>query len=301
MIDLHRNDTSSVELLHGIRYREGKVDGWIPVSESFLLIFVGLTGVGKTTLVDVLSQKKFQFLLLPNRRILTDKFIIPTVMKMDGDFPQKKVICRIERFSYTRRYKQHFPAGMVEVLRQLQVNLSQLKPLLFFDGLRGEEELVYAISMLPRAYFLVLEAPYDVRLDRLLTRNDLFDRVMNSSIFGTDKVEVYSPEKIFSFSQLGIPEADNLFSSSKVQEILDKLNDGHFSVRVLCNYLRIIIEEQYNYDPEKTRATIEKQAPHRALFLDTVASTPEQMAEAVKYFLESLGYVIPNPVFLGGV
>ncbi len=87
-----------------------------------LLILVGLTGTGKTTTVNALREVGLDFHLLPNRRAMTDEFIIGYLQKLDGDSVEV-VRDRTERFAYTRRYREMFPGGMAWALREwLMVN-----------------------------------------------------------------------------------------------------------------------------------------------------------------------------------
>ena len=46
-----------------------------------------------------------------------------------------------------------------------------------FDGLRGADEVAFALKALPLARFAVLNAPDVVRVERLLQRQDAFDQV----------------------------------------------------------------------------------------------------------------------------
>ncbi|NEN99258.1 MAG: AAA family ATPase [Moorea sp. SIO3I7] len=273
----------SIELSSGIRYGLSAVDGWLPLVEQPLFILVGLTGVGKSTLINALSDTELNFTLFPNRRTLTDKFIIPTVMQIDGAEKEDDITCRVTRFSYTRRYKQLFPEGIVHILSKLQINPSQVCFPLLFDGLRGKQEVKYAIKILPKAQFLVLEAPNYVRLERLLTRRDLFDRITQSSPIQYN----YNENKISSFSELGIPQDTHLFAHEQTQEILAKVNKGYFSINDLRDCLKIIVAEKCNYNPYETRSILEDLAPSRTLFINTTSYAPHLIAQEVQCFLSS--------------
>lgn len=260
--------------------RNLEVDGWVSPVEHPLLILVGLTGVGKTTLVRALAKQGLKFSLLPNRRALTDQFIIPTVLKMDGVEHPQDTTCRLLRFAYTRRYRQLFPAGMVQVLSQLQMPRCQFSAPLVFDGLRGEQELRYATMMLPQAKFLVLEAPNDVRLKRILHRHDPFDQVMPSGPNST--TAAIAPLK--HLADLGWLEADTLFSPEQIQKILHEVNQGCFSIQRLKNALKIIVEEQIHYDPDTARSVLARSASSRTLFIDTTRLTPDAIVQKVEDF-----------------
>ncbi|MDY7022041.1 MAG: AAA family ATPase, partial [Cyanobacteriota bacterium] len=150
---------------------------WQHISTQPLLIIVGLTGVGKSTVISNLTEESLDFTLLPNRRTLTDEIIISTVAQNE----QYSLNCRVQRFNYTRQYRQKFPGGMAHVLSQLWINPQQVKPQLLFDGLRGKNEVSYAATAFPNAKFIVLEAPNKVRLQRIIKRNDAFDAVKGLS------------------------------------------------------------------------------------------------------------------------
>jgi len=278
MMQLNQNQTESIELIPGIGFGFSAVDVWLPLVEQPLLILVGLTGVGKSTLVKALSDTQLNFTLLPNRRTLTDRFIIPTVRQIDGVVTDDDLTCRVTRFSYTRRYKQLFPEGMVYVLSQLQINPERLCFPLLFDGLRGKLEVKYASELLPNSQFIVLEAPNSVRLERLLTRQDSFDRIGQSSPIACNN----DTQKISSLAELGLPEAVNFFSPEETTRILTQINQGDYSIAEVRDRLKIIVEEQKNYDPLAARSVLELLPTHRTLFIDTTLNSPESIAQKIK-------------------
>ncbi|MEZ4622200.1 MAG: hypothetical protein R2867_42765 [Caldilineaceae bacterium] len=83
-----------------------------------------------------------------------------------------------------------------------------------FDGLRGANEVAAAATALPKAHFVVLDAPDLIRVQRLLGRSDAFDRIAIQN----------SPQqpdaKAHSLSAIGIPEAEPLFTASEVHTLL---------------------------------------------------------------------------------
>ena len=58
-----------------------------PLSSLPVIILVGLTGVGKTTVITLL-QDSLDFILLPNRRDVTDEIIIASLQQAAGISPQ---------------------------------------------------------------------------------------------------------------------------------------------------------------------------------------------------------------------
>jgi len=249
--------------------------GWKSIATQPLLIVVGLTGSGKSTTIAALTEHDCNFTLLPNRRVLTDKLIVPAMAKANGG--QVSSTCRIERLKYTRQYRQQFAGGMAHILAQLMVK--ETGSLLVFDGLRGEDEVSYAAKALPNAKFILLEASEKVRLLRLLTRNDAFDRITFSSP-DIAKAEV-SAETCSSFASLGIPEASDIFTLAEERQLLALARQGMFSWQDLQSKLKIVVSERYNYDPVATRSALLALASDRTLASDTTEHTPQQVAHLV--------------------
>ncbi len=136
-----------------------------PLTSLAPIVMVGLTGVGKTTVLELLAQRGTPFTMLPNRREITDKIIIATLQGADGQTPYQ-VADRLARFEYTARYRAQFTGGMAHALGRLAVNPGELQSYLFFDGLRGLDEVGYAAAYFPHARFVLLDAPDTVRLNR---------------------------------------------------------------------------------------------------------------------------------------
>jgi hypothetical protein len=226
-------------------------EGLVSLKTQPLLILVGLTGVGKSTLVQALALPR-----LPDRRELVDLYVLPR-------YGAKPPIPREERFRLTRRFREEFPGGVAEVLARGYVPPA---PLLLFDGLRGEEEVVYALKHLPKALFVVLHAREITRLKRLLARQDAFDRVALSPL------EV---EKLQELAQgvLAPEELEEALALAPAEEVLAKL--------------KIVAEEKRNYDPEGPLRLLRDHP--RALVLDTEALDPLAEAQAVRAFLEAKG------------
>ncbi|WP_448567409.1 hypothetical protein [Thermus sp.] len=225
---------------------------YVSLREQPLLILVGLTGVGKSTLVEALGLPR-----LPDRRELVDLYVLPR-------YGARPPIPREERFRLTRRFREEFPGGVAEVLARGYVPPA---PLLLFDGLRGEEEVAYALEHLPKALFVVLHAREITRLKRLLARQDAFDRVALSP---------EEAEKLRELAQgvLSPEELEGALALAPAEEVLAKL--------------KIVVEEKKNYDPQGPLRLL-KDHP-RALVLDTEALDPEEEARAVRAFLQAQGF-----------
>lgn len=259
--------------------------GWESIVTYPLLILVGATAVGKNTTTAALQKVGLTLTLLPNRRVLTDRLILTTMLLAEGYSPigedRVAALDRLERLAYARRYREQFPGGMAHVLSQLQVDPQQVRPLLMFDGLRGEAEVRYATEHLPHARFVVLEAPDRIRLQRMLGRQDPFDRVAPVAAM----TEQLQSDHLDSFASLGTPSASAIFSPAEEQEMLDWVRQGRVTPTELSSKLKIIVAERQNYDPIVTRQVLQEIAPARTLVIDTVGQTPAQSAQQIYAWL----------------
>lgn len=265
-------------------------DKWRSIDTQPLLILVGLTGVGKSTTVEALADAGLSFSLLPNRRSLTDSLIITRLQVEDGQ-PIQPVIDRTQRFDYTRRYREQFAGGMAHALSQLWVNPSKIPtPHLLFDGLRGENEVRHAAELLPRARFIILDAPHFTRVLRLLDRADVFDQVNINAYepnqdFTGDATQRHKDTKtqsknelIFTMSDLDLNNIEGILSSSEAKQLESLVQTGDISAADLQAKLRIVLTERQNYDPDAALAALNDIAPTRTFVYDTVKYRPGQIA-----------------------
>ena len=118
-------------------------DGWRRVSECECLVLVGLTGVGKSTVLGELTGALGDVTVLPDRRTLTDVLMIPTVQRVDG-LAVEPVADRAVRFELTRRYRQIHAGGMAHALSTVSVSPETAERFVIFDGLRGANEVRHA-------------------------------------------------------------------------------------------------------------------------------------------------------------
>ncbi len=211
-----------------------------------LLFLLGLTGVGKSTAVSALQAFRGPVTLLPNRRALTDALIIPDVQREAGQ-PVQAVSDRVERFELTRRYRERYPGGMVHALSRYLEAHPQLganpASLVVFDNLRGLDEARAGVKTFPDARFILLDAPPLVRLERLVGRNDRFDRVAPSRLENTTFAEklmalegleaVFDPYELARLEARGVPEGELL---KAVRIILEEARN--YDVRAAAAYLR---------------------------------------------------------------
>ena len=249
--------------------------GFRPVADLNLVIVVGLTGVGKSTVIDLLADM-VDFTLLPNRREITDHIIIATLQQADGQTPYT-VSDRVKRFEYTARYRALHRGGMAYALGQLLLNPSMVEPLLVFDGLRGLDEVQYAAEIYTKARFLVLDAPDSVRLGRLLKREDRFDT--------TQLVTPLSGSNLIA-ALLAIPDIEAIFSEEELQQISRTARAARRTIDEVVKKTAIIVEERRNYDSRAARVHLTHHLPEdQHLVVDTENQTPQVIAKTVKAWL----------------
>ncbi len=283
----------------GLGWGPNPPSGWHSILEAPLLCFVGLTGVGKSTtlraLVQLLEAVGLGFRVLPDRRALTDQLIIAHLQREDGE-TVRPVTDRAQRFGYTRRYRQAFPGGMAHALAQLWVAPEPSPGLLIFDGLRGEEEVRFAAQRFPRAGFVALHAPDSVRVQRLLGRQDAFDRIAVAAGIPAAR-EQKRPG--LDLAALAGPEAAALFSPAEERALLALLREGRVEPEQLAAKLRIVVAERANYDPDAAHRALERLAPERSLLVDTTQVDPPAAARRIQAFIGSrarsqLGWATPG-------
>lgn len=251
---------------------------WQSLVEQDVIIFVGLTGVGKTTTLDAVSALGFSFTLLPNRRSLTDDLLIAELQLADGD-PVEAVRDRAQRFAYTRRYRELYAGGMAYALAQLALKVDPADPPLryLFDGLRGANEVTHAAQIFPRASFIVLTASDFVRVQRLLTRNDEFDQVSAPNPHAAQ-------DDLPADDLLG--KAASLFAPSEQRDLQELVRSGAVDPEELRAKLKIVLTERQNYDSLASIDALNEVAPKRTLVVDTAAHDPQQVGEQIVRFLQ---------------
>jgi hypothetical protein len=252
-------------LAPGVAIGEPLPSHWRALVDCPLLIFAGVTGVGKSTTLALLQEMFPDMTLLPDRRDLTDRLIISWMQTQDG-LPVEPVRDRRLRFDYTRRYREQFSGGMAHALTQLRI-APDASDRLVFDGLRGENEVTYAAQALPHARFVILDAPDLVRVQRLVTRNDAFDQVASS---GTSEHALDLPEG-----------AETIFSTSDLETMASWVKSGAVAATDLRAKIEIVLEERRNYDPAATIAALQRTAPAATLVVDTVTHTPTEVAQQI--------------------
>jgi AAA domain len=236
---------------------------WYPLSSLDFIVLVGVTGVGKTTTLEALWGTGLAYSLLPDRRLVTDVVMIHALA---GEL----VTDREERFALTAKYRELHPGGMAQAIGSLSINLEVLPTPIVFDGLRGLEEVTYAAEHYPKARFIVLDAPDAVRVQRLLGRSDAFDRVQTGNSSGSV------------MAQLGaINGVQDVFSTAQLEQLAALQMDPNEIVAKT----KIVVTERQNYDPVAARDFLARLPGKRVLYVDTTASSPENIAGKIREWL----------------
>ncbi len=244
-----------------------------PLSQYPLVVMVGLTGVGKTTVIQQL-EKVVDFILLPNRRKVTDVVMIAPLQQSEGLVPYM-VTDRLKRFEYTARYRAKQPGGMAHALSQLVIKANAASLNLFFDGLRGLNEVQHAATYFPKVRFIILDAPDMVRLKRLLNRADAFD---------TATITTLAPDNNIGSALRAIPDLSGVFDDEQLQHLSHTLSD--IPAEEVIKKATIIVTERRNYDSQATSEYLTKTLPpRRVLLLDTVAQSLERITKHIKEWL----------------
>ena len=247
-----------------------------PLTELPLVIIVGLTGVGKSTVITLLAETNLKCALLPNRRKLTDEIIITALQRAAGQ-PPHSITDRVERFNYTARYRAIHPGGMAHALSRLAVDPVNAASLLIFDGLRGLDEVKHATLYFPQARFVVLEAADMIRLNRLFNRGDTFD---------TTTVQSGSIHDHINTALMKVPGLEAIFNKAQVRQLAASAEASRLSIAELLQKVSIIVEERRNYDPDAARQHLLDTLPAgRVLVVDTAAYPAQAVANQVADWL----------------
>lgn len=230
-----------------------------------LTVLVGVTGVGKSTALNALGSGTR---ILPDRREITDAVMI---LPLAGH----AVTDREERFHLTAKYREQHLGGMAEALGSLVADTHFWGKHPVFDGLRGLDEVRYATQTFPDWRFIALGASDVVRVQRLLGRADQFDKV--SSITDLDHSDLLAALKALQADQ-------EVFSDVELQHIAEFTNEGHSAADILAK-TKIVLTERLNYDPTAADMFLATLPPERALRLDTVDLSPEEVAQTIRKWI----------------
>jgi hypothetical protein len=274
------NDEAKAQSLGGaVLVDQDAPPHWQPIVEMPILVVVGLTGVGKSTTIEHLTRL-LPFFVLPDRRDLADRVVIPAVQDELG-VPRTPVRDRLERFRLTARYRERHQGGIAHALTRLRVDPAALGGHLIFDGLRGTDEIQWAIAHLPRSRFLGLRAPESIRLLRLLGRHQNFDFAeVESAALATTGRDVDTLLR-------AVEGLDGVMSRQELASLLSSTLLEGVGLDEIARKAAILVEESRNYDPAATMRLLEAElGPWRHLIVNTAAHTPDQVAELVARWLQ---------------
>lgn len=253
---------------------------WQPLTELPGVVMVGLTGVGKTTTLKQLTHHGVSFTLLPNRRTITDQAIIATLQREAGHQLQP-VTDRIARFDYTARYRARHPGGMAYAVSRLALDPTALAMPLIFDGLRGLAEVQQAVAYFPKARFILLDAPDIVRLSRLLTRADLFDRAASRN--------QANPADLVA-GLAAIPHIETVFNPDELNQIARLVQTDEALAEEIIQKAAIIVAERLNYDSQAAASFLnDTLPPERLVMFDTAAQPAQAVVERIAGWLAAKG------------
>jgi hypothetical protein len=271
---IDRSDSGGAGLGEAVGLEGEAPAHWRPATELPLLVVVGVTGVGKSTTIERLCHRLPCF-LLPDRRVLADVVVFPAVQHDLGE-PRRPVRDRLERFRLTARYRELHPGGMAHALSLLRVDPARVEGQLVFDGLRGVDEIRWAIAHLPRTRFLALRAPESVRLLRLLGRAEGFDYA---------KVPVGMRGAVSSL-YAAVSGLDAVMSRDELASVLESPALAGVPIEEIGRKAAILTEEARNYDPEETLRLLDAElGPWRRLIVNTAVAEPDEVAEQVALWL----------------
>ncbi|NQW08910.1 MAG: hypothetical protein HQ481_03370 [Alphaproteobacteria bacterium] len=241
-----------------------------------MLIMIGLTGSGKTSTVERLAERLPIAAVLPDRRELTDAFIIPTVLGARSG----RLRDRRERFEATAAFRNRYPGGMGEILAGLECRIDLPEGLLVFDGLRGTAEVSFAVDNLPRALFAAFRVGPATRLSRLCGRDDAFDEMaVDGSAAGPQGGDRDYLQRIRDILiNQGFRE---LVGDADMDRTVNGLSDARVPLDTIARHAAIVVEESRYYDLDTTLAVLQRHAVERTTVVDAEALSVDGLAEAV--------------------
>ena len=180
-------------------------DGQHPLGEHPLLMLVALTGTGKSTALSLIQQRVGDNAagIIPTRREVADWIAIPLAQAL-ADEPIVPVPDRVQRFAKTGRFAAQVEGGMAAAFSWLNL-ADDHTGILLSEGIRGENEIRYALAHFPRWQIVELTLNPLTRLRRLSGRKEDFDRA-----FGTADLSFLPPELQ--------AEAQVLFDAGEISE-----------------------------------------------------------------------------------
>lgn len=265
-------DKKHIYITSNLCYGNPPSNEWISLDKSKLIIISGLTGVGKTSVIRDLLNSGGSYLLLPNRRELTDKVIIPPYVG------EKKIetLNRLERFEISRKFRADNPGGMGFVISKLYMPQESLKDhTIIFDNLRGENEIRFGIKHFPDAFFISLYASPLVRLRRLIKRKDAFDK-LNSNTLAKEIEKKNFPAGFY-----------DLITR---EEFENEVYENRFDLDEAVEAVRIINKEHKNYNALVTNTLLENELSGNYVVLNTDSLSLKEIQKIVVKKLQKARY-----------
>ncbi len=147
-----------------------------PLGEQALLMVVALTGTGKSTALDIVNWRLGGggLGLIPARREVADWIAIPLAQHWAGA-ALTPTSDRVQRFTYTRRFAQRVEGGLAAAFSWLNL-ADDYAGTLLSEGIRGENEISFALSHFPSWRIVELALHPLTRLRRLSERKQAFDQ-----------------------------------------------------------------------------------------------------------------------------
>ena len=151
-------------------------EGSHSIGQHPMLMLVALTGAGKSTTLHHLRNwhSDFGADVIPSRREVADWIAIPLAQDWTG-LALAPEPDRVRRFALTRLFAERVAGGMAAAFSWLNIADDYGSPILT-EGIRGENEIRYALEHFPRWQIVELALDPLARLRRLSKRQDEFDR-----------------------------------------------------------------------------------------------------------------------------
>ncbi|MDF1791490.1 MAG: hypothetical protein P1U88_06235 [Thalassobaculaceae bacterium] len=264
--------------------------GRMPVAPARILVFVGLTGAGKSATVSGLAARGAVHAVLPDRRVLTDRIILPAIT---GD-PARRITDRIERFRLTAAFRDRHPGGMGDVLAHLSLAPAfgtqwSDENWLVFDGVRGPAETT-AAARLPNAIFAVLQASVELRVVRLSLRGDPFDQAaLEAAVRDGNTPPGGQGDSLNYVRVLTEQGVNSLVAAPKLQRLGRLLADAGADLTSVASAASIVVEESRHYDPREALAVLERVAPGRVVIVDTAVNGVDDVVATIAARLSQSG------------
>lgn len=211
-----------------------------PLGDRALVMLVALTGTGKSTTLDRLRARigGNGMDVVPTRRELADWIAIPLAQTLAGE-PIEPIRDRGRRFAYTRRFAEQVPGGMAAAFSWLAFALKNDERLIS-EGIRGENEIRYALENFPRWRIIELTLNPLTRLRRLSWRRDDFDRAAGAADVGFLPRDLQQEAAAQVKAGEITEQALAIVQAEAASYGLDPFADG----RAYANYHRIVVEDR---------------------------------------------------------